>query len=178
MNQKNLLICGMAAAVILTSVDARASYNSVLRKWTKDGRSFAANTMDARLIWHATLLSDELVDAQQRLAQKRKVTLPSQDLTGVNFFLKFYTHKALNNFSLDDGSTWKIFLVGSNGQEVPAIKIDSVTITPVESTLYPHMDRWSKAYIVKFPETDLGTGPKLVLRSIVAESVLEWKIER
>jgi hypothetical protein len=85
-----------------------------------------------------------------------------------------YTTKDLKEFSLAENSTWKIFLVGQDGTEIPAKKIDIVTLTPTEHVFYPYLNRWTKAYHVEFPATDLGDNPKLILRSIVAESVLKF----
>lgn len=155
---------------------AHASYRSTVAKWTKGGHVYALNTMDAKLIWNATLVTDDLLTAQRQLIEKRKVDVDLKMPDGINFFVSLYTPAALKNFSLDDGSTWKIFLVGKDGQEVAASSVVPVSITPTEQVFYPYLNRWSKAYSIAFPDVDLGKRPKLVLRSIVAQSVLKWRI--
>jgi len=117
-----------------------------------------------------------MIDAQKAVSEKRKVKFENPPITGVGFFVSLYTYKTLKEFNMDENSTWKIYLVGKDGIEVPAKKIEPVTITPTETVFYPYLNRWSKAYYVDFPPIDLGNEPRLILRSIVAESVLKWKI--
>ena len=177
------MICGIIlAALISTALDAHAGYKSAIAKWTRSDNIYAFETMDARLLWKATLLSSDLLDAQDQLLLRKKLEpqgiIGKKNTGGVGFFVSLYTQKDLKDFSLDGSSTWKIFLVGADGAEVPAAKIEPVTITPVEKVFYPYLTRWSKAYSISFPSVELGNSPKLVLRSIVAESVLKWKIKQ
>lgn len=163
-------------------------YKSTVKKWTRSGRTFTFDTMDANLIWHATLLNDDVSNAQSTLLAKKKLNLPNCDAygfcgaeakkdEGIKFFIGLYTQKELKDFSLEKSSTWKIALVGEDGVETYPRSIQQITITPTEKAFYPYLNRWSKGYIVEFPRTDLGDLAKLTLRSIVAESTLKWKLK-
>ncbi len=163
--------------VTLGASNANATYNSVLRKWTEHGRIFAFETMDAYVIWNATLLSDELLNAQADLAASRKVEYKRPKFEGIGFFVEMYTKKFLSDFSKDPSSIWKGFLVGADGVEVPPTDIQIVTMTIDDKVFYPHVTMWSKAYIVSFPKIDLGQHPKFIIRSILAESTLKWKLK-
>jgi len=175
--KRSTTVCLILAALFLCANSALASrYGRAVDEWTKSSRSFSFDTLDARLIWHATMLSDRMIDAQKRLSEKRKVEYKYPPIKGIGFFVSMYTYKTLKSFNMEDSSTWKIYLVGQDGTEIEPVKIEPVTITPTESVFYPYLNRWSKAYYVTFPSIDLGPDPKLILRSIVAESVLKWKL--
>ena len=130
--------------------------------------------MDANLIWKATLLSDDLINSQAALLKKKKLDTGLETYSGIPFFVSLYTKKELKDFSLDDSSTWKVYLVGADGVDVSPTRVDRATITPTEAVFYPYLNRWSRGYIVEFPNVPLGNNPKLILRSIVAESALKW----
>lgn len=173
--KRTILTFGITLAV-LVALNAHAGYRSELNKWTETGRAFAFDTMEARLIWNATLLSGKMIEAQNMLMLKKKLPPLKYDLDGKTaFFIGMYTLKDLKDFSIDDSSTWKIFLIGADGSEHPASSVQQVTITPTEQVLYPYLNRWSRAFIVKFPSTDLGSSPKLIMRSVLAESTLNFK---
>jgi len=161
---------------VATPSSAVAGYNSIARKWTRHARLFSFNTMEARLIWNATLVTDELLDAQRELVDKRKMNIDVPSYEGTNFFVALYTDKDLGIFSLDKASNWEIALVGNDGQEVVPVKIEQVTLTVNEEIFYPHAPKWSKMYRVQFPATDLGREPMLIMRSIVGSSALKWKL--
>lgn len=172
------MISGIILAItLITFSSAHAGYRTVLKKWTKTGHSFAFETMDALLIWDATLLSEELLNARRELAKKRKIDIKTPEPEGVTFFVSLYTHKYLKNFSLDEDSAWKVFLVGVDGMEIPPTKIEPITYNIVDKVFYPHVSPWSKPYYIYFPAVDLGHHPKLILRSLAAESAVEWKLK-
>jgi len=133
--------------------------------------------MDAKLMWKATFLTDEVLDAQDALLAKKNMNEKVVRPEGEAFFVSLYTKEDLKEFSLYSDSVWKAYLVDANGVEVPAESVQVVSITPTERVFYPYLDRWNKAYMVKFPAVELGEKPQLVLRSIVAESKLKWKIK-
>lgn len=168
----------MILVLAAASSVACAGYGSILKKWTKTGRSFNPDTLDARLIFTATILSDDIISAQKDVVEDRKmdnIDVPAS--SGNDFFISFFAHKWLADLSNESNSTWKMFLVGANGVEIAPQKIEPVTITPVEAVFYPYLNRWSKAYHVSFPRTELGRHPQLILRSIVTESVAKWNLK-
>lgn len=183
-NIKSILFLLVTGCWLLVTSHAVAgpSYRSTLNKWTKTDRIYSLENLDAQLVWHATMLSDEMLAAQEREEARRLKTVASNQLPVVSehqaFFVSLYTTKELKGFSLDDSSVWKILLVDANGSEVSPTKIEPVTITPTERVFYPYLDRWSKAYRVEFPPAELGKKPQLVLRSIVAESRLKWRLKQ
>ncbi|PIR18439.1 MAG: hypothetical protein COV46_00100 [Deltaproteobacteria bacterium CG11_big_fil_rev_8_21_14_0_20_49_13] len=158
---------------------AGRSYLRTLNKWTKTGRVFAFETLDAILIWKATYLSIELLDAQRQLIHEKKMDqdIPIEIPEGVGFFVTVFVKKELREFSMDKNSVWKIVLIGENGEEIQPFKVDPIPRTPTYWILYPHLDGWQKAYYVEFPKIGLGKEPKLILRSIVAQSELKWNLK-
>ncbi|MBI2974982.1 MAG: hypothetical protein HYY43_05280 [Deltaproteobacteria bacterium] len=179
------LICGSILIILAISLDsAHASYRSTLHDWTRSGKGYAFETLGAKLIWNATMLSAEILNAQNDILIKKGLRpysngVEQKKITGLRFFVSLYTPKELKDFSLEENSTWKL-LLHNNGSEIQPTKIEQVTITPTEKYFYPYLNRWSRAYLIEFPitEADLGRNPELVLRSIVAESRLKWKVSR
>jgi hypothetical protein len=171
------LICGSILIILVISLSsAEASYRSTLGNWSRSGKVYTFETLDAKLIWNATMLSAEILNAQNDLLIKKGLK-EQEKITGLRFFVGLYTPKELKDFSLEENSTWKVLLY-NNGSEMQPTKIEPVTITPTEKYFYPYLNRWSRAYMIEFPttEADLNLNPELVLRSIVAESRLKWKV--
>lgn len=141
--------------------------------------------MQTKVIWHATYFSPEFrrafvaehaekkhlsaVGAARYLAEQEK-----KQSEGEEFFIGMVTRKPYRNFSLGQESFWEAVLTLENGEELRPKRIDFVEITPYEQVLFPYLNRWSKAYRVVFPKTDLGEKFQLTLRSVIGQTHLKW----
>lgn len=161
-----------------------ASYRSVYSMWTKSDRSYELNTLEANLIWTAMMLTNEMLDAQVKYLEKKHIRdeigllKREEELSNsIAFAVDLYSVESLRGFSTNQDSTWKIYLIGANGEETPPINIQPITVTATHRALYPDMTKWSKLFLVEFPKIDLGKKPELTIRSIAAESTLKWKMK-
>lgn len=175
-------------AFSLLSSSASASYKDVLSKWTRRGQAFSFDTLDAKIIWYATYLSRELRDAKVMKEAslmnweeaETESALAKERLrmhNGQQFFVSFFAPKGANEFTLDEDSLWKIFLITSSNETYAPIGLEKVDLTARTKVFFPYVDRWSKAYIVTFPNIDLGTDFVLEMRSVVGKSRLHWKLQ-
>lgn len=183
---RRLAAAVLIAAAALHAEPAVAGYGQSLRQATRNGRIFNLETWDANLIWHATFFSDSFRPkfAEKHVAIHRMNALEAADAAaelgrrqaaGWDFFISFYTKKDYKSFSIEPSSFWKIRLITQSGEVLRPDSIDMIPITPYERVMYPHINRWSKAYRVTFPKVDLGDEFELTLHSVVGESTVTWK---
>lgn len=179
------MTCGIILITALAALTAdAASYRKIYSKWTRSDKSYEFTTLDPNLIWRAMMLTDEMIDAQVKFLEDKKIhdeiglLKRKEELSNsVAFAIDLYSVEGMRGFSMDPTSTWKIYLTGAEGEETPPIKIQPITITATHSALYPDMSKWSRLYLVEFPKIDLGKRPELTMRSVAAESTLKWKMK-
>lgn len=178
----------IVASVTLISQIAAAGYGFDLAKATHNGRIFNFETWDANLIWHATFFSDDYRRAfeKQYIEKNHMDALESAQFIGVEerkqakgweFFISFYTKKDYKTFTMESDSFWTIHLTTAGGESVAPNEIESIPITPYERVMYPHLNRWSRAYRVTFPKVELGDEFALTIESVVGKSTVEWKVK-
>jgi len=178
----------LISIVLLYSVSAFAAketYRAQLRLATHRGQAYDANTWDAKVIWYATFVNDvfrrafakkyaevnhmgpleaaQWMEDQQSLQQRQW-----------NVFISMFTKKDYKKFSLDSDTFWEIYMTTANSEAVWPTSIEQVPITPLVQVLYPHINRWSKLYMVTFPKVPVGEELSLTLQSVVGESQLKW----
>jgi len=181
-------MCGVTLAILaMAAPEASASYRRTISKHTERGRYYSFNSLDAELVWHATILTSEVVSAQKELLTKKGLTgnfdyfaKQKDDALSAGrpiFFVSMYTNKNLESFSLDKSSKWIVRLITSDGAEIEPLKIETVTISPTESIFYYYLNRWSRCYMVEFPAIEIGSDFSLELRSAVTSSQLTWKLK-
>ncbi len=172
----------MAAPVL-----AEAGYRSQLRKATEKGSVYNATDWNAELIWHATFFSEDFRKAFEKRHEKlRYLSRPEVDrfvaeqeirqASGWEFFITAYTRKPYSNINNYDDSFWKFYLITESGERVSPTSVDKVQITPYEKKMFPHLDRWSKGYLIVFPKVDLGDSFELSVESVVGRSTLEFDV--
>lgn len=185
MDLKKTLI---AALVLLAAVPAAAkeSYSSALKEWTRTGKVYVWDNMEARLIWNATYLSPDFREARREkldaLLEWTDAELMKQVRDDAEesaeydvFFLSVYAgSSAAPEVGKDDG-LWRVFLDTKHASVAP-LQMERLPVTQVEKALYPHLDKWSRAYYVRFPKTLLpGDAFTLRMAGIPAKSQLVWK---
>ncbi len=183
---KRFTLLFLTLAVLVASMPAWAGYRGELRRATKKGQLYNTDYMDADIIWHATYYSDRFREALEKRYVKMYRLTPEEEQRfhdeqeferskGIEFFISIYTKKNYRDFSIDPESFWKVYLTTASGREVRPIEIEKIPPGPLENVLYPHLDRWSKAYRVTFPRIDLGDQFWLTAHSIVGDSTVHWK---
>jgi hypothetical protein len=134
-------------------------YNQVIENFTQQAQEYDGlqNTIE----FHATLLNSRAIEAQTlrkaSILQWEKGKYDSElksRLTKANenteVFVSFFTPERKNTDLARSETLWKIFLVSKdNRYEGKAEKIN-LLISEIQS-LYPHHNRWSNAYLIKFP---------------------------
>ena len=164
------------------------SYRSELRSATERGQIYDTTTWDAKLIWHATLFTDEYRRAytdrhikinhlSARESARYVATQMEDQAEEWEFFISFYSKKAYKHFEQTKNSFWKIELSTSSGEVLKPYKVEFVPITPYQTEMFPHLNMWSKAYKVTFRKAELGKKASLSLKSVVGSSVLKFKLK-
>jgi hypothetical protein len=104
------------------------------------------------------------------------------------FFVTAYTPEdSWNDFDRRD-SVWRLFLEDSSGARLKPISITRVDRSdPLVRELFPHMDLWSAAYMVRFPRySEGGTEPipgkdtafmRLIVTGALGRGELEWRLK-
>lgn len=172
---------------LLFSITAQAGYHSDVSKVTKKGSLYNTTQWDAKLLWSATLFTDEFrksfaeehikvehleaTEAARYFADQMK-----KQENSTEFMVFLYTKKDYKKFSSSEDAFWKVFLELPSGEKVKPSTVESLPQSPYIQVMFPHVNRWSKVYRVTFPKQDLHGNMKLHLQSVVGESVLKWKL--
>lgn len=171
-----LLIIGVAEA---------ASYRSVLKRWTREGRDYSFDNLEMRLHWHVTYLSPEFREARrEKLASdyewshEEQTRYDSQEMRETTredqFFVAIYAgSNAWPEIGKDTGK-WRIVLE-TGGKRVEPLGLERVSLSEVERGLYPYTDRWSKGFLLRFPKSiKEGEAFSLKMLGVPANSILTW----
>lgn len=162
----------MAMVVIGASGTAHATYKLKYNKWTRHAESFNIETARAHIIWYATYFSDDYIKA--RAKKSVKIGIEPYQPIGNEFVIQMYTPADSSLFTLSEGTFWKVWVTTKDGERIDPVMIQPLPTTPRERILYPKVDRWSKLYLVRFPDVDLGKDWSLTMKSVIAESTLNW----
>ena len=170
-------------------------YSSVLKTWTRSTKVYGS--LDTKLFIDATLHSPEFrrvfalafpdIYGQGGEVTRRELV----DLSGgieqyVNFFISAYTAETKwNDFNQPD-SIWRLTLSSNEGIVVSPAQIIQVKIDANLKAVYPHIDGFDRAYLIRFPLTDpmqrlllKRDTQSLTLRAASALGVadLTWQLE-
>jgi hypothetical protein len=185
---KRFTTCAVAIVLIFTSLAAHAGYRRELNRATEKGRLYHHTDWNAELIWHATFFSKRFRDAfikqHEKVKHIEKVNAlrfeaeqMNRQIKGWDFLVVMYTRERYKAFSTYEDSFWRIELATGTGQTIKPMSIEKLPITPYEEKMFPFIDRWSKAYRVRFPKVELGNKIELTMSSVVGESSLKWKVK-
>lgn len=138
---------------------SESEYSNVIENYTAQAQEY--DGLQNTLEYHATLLNSQVIEAQTlrkaNMLQWEK-TQYDQELSSriaksketTEVFVSFFTPERKNNDLARSETLWKIFLVSQDKRYVG--KVEKVTLLNSEiQSLYPQHNRWSNAYIVKFP---------------------------
>ncbi len=174
-----------------------ADYDNVRQTWTASSRiyegletmAFITATFHAPDFRRAFALSFPDIYGHGGDITKRELV----DLTGdveqyLTFFVAMYTpDNAWNDLAQED-SIWRLTLVGSDGVSVGPEEIAQIKIDEKIRAVYPYLDRFHKAYLVRFPLLDRrlpdskllltphSTGFSLRVASALGHAILKWPL--
>jgi hypothetical protein len=136
-----------------------SEYEDVIENYTEQALEYDGlqNTIE----FHATLLNSRVIEAQTLRKASMLLwekTQYDQELSArigksketTEVFVSFFTPERKNNDLARSETLWKIFL--KNKDKRSEGKVEKVTLLHSEiQSLYPQHNRWSNAYVVKFP---------------------------
>lgn len=173
--------------VSLATAFAGIHYHSTLKKWTRQDRVYTIDNFEARMIWHATYLSDELRQVRRDKVSELLDLNPQEQERNLRedqheserydvFFLSIYAGSSkFPEVGKNDGS-WRLLLQVNDGEPIQPISFEKVPITQLERNLYPYIDKWSYGYVAKFPKVIRNDGSfRLEMAGVPAKSTLTWK---
>lgn len=184
----SLLLCFMALSATAADVP---SFKKALKKYHRHGAQFNFSTFHDNITWDVIYKSAEFREAaaykyakDYRLSdselQAKLVDEEQAALKGPEFIVLVFTYsKAWNNFDAPD-SVWKLRLE-AEGKQFDPVSIVAFKPTPLETSLYPFFDPWTKAYSVLFPtEAYAVLNEQFSLSAFGAKgkSTLRWKIKK
>lgn len=185
MDPKKIVIA-LAVVCASLSAEAKTSYKSVLKEWTRSDKVYVLDNFEARMIWNATYLSDDFRAARREklndlldwndadlMAQVREDGDEAREFDV--FFLSIYAGSAKFPDIGKDAGKWRIVLEPSAGPSVEAAQLERISVTQIDREMYPYIDKWSHAYYVRFPKTlHSGQNFKIRMSGIPARSELVW----
>lgn len=162
------------------------SYKSTLREWTRHKQLFNTQTLQTKIMVYATYYDPEFRKAYEEEHIKKKylddvkmetyiAEQEQKQSQGDEFFVSMYVRKPYKEFSQGKESFWEAVLTTAGGEEISPVRIEEVSVTPYEKVMFPHLNRWSHAYRVVFPKTDLKKPFTLTMRSVIGQTHLHWE---
>ena len=139
------------------------------------------------MVWHATYLSPEFREARRKkLAYlyewngsdlQKQIQSDQEEMAKYDvLFLGIYAgSSSLPEVGKND-KIWKIVLQAGDHNPVTSVAFEKISITQLEKTLYPYLDKWSQAYMIRFPKSIQGDEViRLRMTGLPARSELVWK---
>ncbi|MBI2082884.1 MAG: hypothetical protein HYT76_04880 [Deltaproteobacteria bacterium] len=170
---------------VFSSVSFASSYKSVLKKWTRGAKDYTFQDLEMRLDWKATFFSDEFRGARreklQSVLQLTEVERGEEEVKDQEsnskydeFFVGIYAGSNVYPDIGKNSGEWRL-AIDVGGKVVKAESIKKVHVTDLERKLYPYLNHWSHAYLVRFPKTIReGDHFSLKMLGVPATSELTW----
>ncbi len=169
---------------------SQKSYKSILKDWTRDDEAYNWSEMEARMVWHATYLSDDFRAAKiERYAElyklnpeevlKLKTAEQEQAAKHDAFFVAVYAGSRVYPDIGKDRNLWRLVLETPAGSVQPLVW-EEVPRNQVTRTLFPYIDRWARLFEVKFPKSIQSQTANISLKmvGVPADSTLSWNIDK
>ncbi len=174
----------MLSAVFVPPAWSMPEYERILKKWTRSQNVFVMDNFEARLVWKAAYLSDE-VRMSRRQFLKERFELADQDINQrvrddeevgqAVFLVSIYAGSSKWTDVGKDEGLWRMALETSDGRVLPATIFERIPVTQFERETYPYLDQWSRFYKVSFKERGPLAPPfRLKLLGMPAKSTLSW----
>jgi len=170
-------------------VQAFAGYRTELRHATSRGGMYDLKTGNAKLLWHATLFTDDYrrAYAEKHIEIKYLNSVEAALYMGEQeneqareweVIVGMYTPKRYKKFTMEKDSFWETFLTTEFGESVWPLSIEEIDITPYWRVMFPFLERWTKLYRITFPKAALGKKATITMRSVVGDDHLRWRIKQ
>lgn len=168
-------------------LQAFAGYRTELRRATSRGGMYDLKTGNAKLLWSATLFTDDYrrAFAEKHIKIKYLNTVEAAVYMGEQeneqareweVILAMYTPKAYKEFSMEKDSFWETFLTTEFGEDVQPLSIEEIERTPYWDVMFHFLERWAKLYRITFPKAALGKKATITMRSVVGDDHLKLKV--
>ncbi len=143
--------------------ELKGEYGQALKKWTRQVALYSG--LETRAFVRVVYLSPEFVDAQAKELSLMRAELPDkaaetwvklrEEYRKPTFFAVAYMPDKTANDWNEPGSIWRIALNVGLGEVSPErIQRFEVPFNAELRALYPYLDEYSVAYLVRFPEPD------------------------
>lgn len=162
-------------------------YEKALKQWNRHDEVYRSSDLAATILWDATWLNPEMLDAQASLFARRynlsaseesakRLELESKNRGYAVFFISFFTQDRKFNDLANPAHGWQMTLE-SGGKKYKPLYIEKIKRPVPEDLLYyPHITHWSVGYRVSFPPEAIQGGQpiSLDLRNSVYHSKATW----
>jgi hypothetical protein len=136
-------------------------YGKALKKWTRQVALYSG--LETRAFVRMVYLSPEFVDAQAKELSAMRAELPDQAVQTLarlreqyrqpSFFAVVYMPDRTANDWNEGGSVWRLALNLGMGERAPErIQRFEVPFNAELRALYPYLDEYSVAYLLRFPD--------------------------
>lgn len=171
-----------------SSFSKSPSYKRVYKKWTRSDSVFGLSDFHASILWSATLLNDQVIEAQAKkfakayevpLNEKEEELKRLKEKRGdeVLFFVSFYSHDRHFNDLTNKRAKWDLRFEAGEVTYRP-VRLEKFTRpNPLDKLYYPSLGPWSHGYYVWFP-AEAGMRPHPWVLSVhgpKTRSKLKWK---
>lgn len=170
----------------MTAQAKEPSYKKVLKEWTRTHTVYQSSDFHVSILWNATLLNEEMINAMASYYQKT-YNISDEERVEVMadfkqkqegellFFVSFYTSNRSFADIQNPRAHWDLRLnVGPHAYK--PLRIEKVSKqTPLLQLYFPYLDQWSKGYYVWFPSESKSEAFELSIHGPQAHSELEWK---
>ena len=156
-------------------------YGKALKKWTRQVALYSG--LETRAFVRIVYLSPDFVDSQAKELSRMRAELPDQasqtlarlrqEYRNPSFFAVVYMPDRTANDWNEPGSVWRLALNMGLGERAPE-KVQRFE-TPFNAelrALYPYLDEYSVAYLMKFPEPALPPGAPASFTPVEAQLIV------
>jgi len=141
--------------------ELEGEYGMALKKWTRKVALYSG--LETRAFVRVVYLSPDFVTSQATEISKMRAELPDkaaetlarmrEDYRQPSFFAVVYTPDKTANDWNEPNSVWRLALNMGLGEQAPdKIQRFEVPFNAELKVLYPYLDEYSVAYLVKFPD--------------------------
>lgn len=171
--------------------ELKGEYGKALKKWTRQVALYSG--LETRAFVRMVYLSPEFVDAQAKELSTMRAELPDQASVTLarvreqyrqpNFFAVVYMpDKTANDWNEGD-SVWRLALNMGMGERPPdRIQRFEVPFNAELRALYPYIDEYSVAYLLRFPDPAAPASFTPVEAQLIAAGALgkmqfRWRLD-
>ena len=193
----------LAAAVLFCATSCRTlpfpdphlegEYGQALKKWTR--RVALYSGLETRAFVRLVYLSPDFVNAQAKELSRMRAELPDQaaatlakmreDYGQPSFFAVVYVPDRTANDWNETNSVWRLALNLGMGEHAPGRIIRyEVPFNAEQRMLYPYIDDYSVAYLIRFPapappaeQAFTPVDASLVAAGALGKMVFHWRLD-